>query len=134
MTALSAYALSADVTAAVENTLTAAKKYTDDEAAKLVSKTDFSALSTAIGLDAASSENKVATQNDLTALDNVMHFGGVVTGEPSIEGKTDADVGTVVVDAASGKEYVLIKATDGLKWEVIGDQNTYATKAALTTL
>lgn len=63
-----------------------------------------------------------------------MHFGGVVTGEPTIEGKTDADVGTVVVDTASGKEYVLVKAADGLKWEVIGDQNTYATNATVTAV
>lgn len=134
MTALSAYALSADVTKAVGNALTEAKGYTDTEAGKLVSKADFNTLSTAIGLDQASSANKVVTQKDIATLDNVMHFGGVVTGEPTTEGKTDADVGTVVVDVASGKEYVLIKATDGLKWEVIGDQNTYATKTALTNL
>lgn len=51
MTALSAYALSADVTKAVGNALTEAKGYTDTEAGKLVSKADFNTLSTAIGLD-----------------------------------------------------------------------------------
>lgn len=63
-----------------------------------------------------------------------MHFGGVVTGEPTTEGKTGADVGTVVVDTASGKEYVLVKVSDSLKWEVIGDQNTYATNTTVTAV
>lgn len=62
-----------------------------------------------------------------------MHFGGVVSGEPSTTDKTSADVGTVVVNVENGKEYVLVSA-DGLKWEVIGDQNTYATNTTVTAV
>ena len=78
------------------------------------------------------SDDKLATEkavrDALTSLDNAMHFTGVVDSLPA-SGKA----GDIVVIGATptganlvaGQEYIY----DGKKWELIGDQNTYAKNA-----
>lgn len=120
---------------------TAAKTYADGLCAQLSTTTAETYLSTAtfdaykdeVGLTAASSENPVATKNDIASLDKVMHFKGVVNAVP--ESTEGYEVGDVVLvagatgDAAkdNGKEFVLVNigtdANPNLKWELIGDQN-----------
>lgn len=86
---------------------------------------------------AAASDDKLATEkavrDALNSFDNAMHFAGVVdelpaTGEEgdivvikNEDGK-DAPKGEKLV---AGQEYIW----DGTKWELIGDQNTYAANA-----
>lgn len=96
---------------------------------------DFNTISTAIGLDAASSTNKVATLSDIADLAGAMHFRGAVTPN---EGETDlAALARVIDDPASGdvaiitstsKEYVY----NGTSWIELGDEVLYATKAEVS--
>lgn len=99
-------------------------------ATKLASA-DFAALSTAIGLDAASSTNKVATLSDIADITGAMHFRGAVTPN---EGETDAAaiartitdpaVGDVVIITTNSKEYVYANST----WIELGAEDLYETK------
>ena len=100
----------------------------------------FATLSNDIGLSAANSGNKVATQTDITnaieLFDNVMRFKGVVTAKPTAAG--EYSVGDVVLVYGSsvaednGKEFVLVnkgsQETPNLQWEQIGDQDNCASK------
>ena len=83
--------------------------------------------------EGAATHDKLATEkavrDALTSLDNAMHFAGVVTSLPT-KGMKAGDI--VVIGATqtgsglvAGQEYIY----DGAKWELIGDQNTYAMNA-----
>ena len=83
--------------------------------------------------EGAATHGKLATEkavrDALTSLDNAMHFAGVVTDLPT-KGMKAGDI--VVIGAnptganlVAGQEYIY----DGAKWELIGDQNTYAKNA-----
>ena len=88
------------------------------------------------GSDTVVSEKAVKAYVDgkFTALDNAMHFKGVVTALPTENNKA-GDI--VVIDATptgkdpagkalvQGQEYIW----NGKTWELIGDQNTYAVNA-----
>ena len=54
-----------------------------------------------------------------------MHFKGTVTGDDPSKWTGSYEKGDVVINPATGKEWV--KTETG--WEVIGDQQTYATNA-----
>ena len=96
---------------------------------------DFRSISADIGLDAASSTNKVATLSDIADLAGAMHFRGAVTPN---EGETDfSALGRVITDPKSGdvaiitstsKEYVY----NGTSWIELGDEVLYATKAEVS--
>ena len=89
-----------------------------------------------VGSDKVVSEKAVKAYVDgkFTALDNAMHFKGVVKALPT-EGNKAGDI--VVIDATptgkdpagkalvQGQEYI----HNGTSWELIGDQNTYALNA-----
>ena len=79
------------------------------------------------------SDDKLATEkavrDALTSLDNAMHFTGVVTALP-VEGMKAGDIVVIGGDSiaeglVAGQEYIY----DGAKWELIGDQKTYAMNA-----
>lgn len=83
--------------------------------------------------EGAATHDKLATEkavrDALNSLDNAMHFTGVVSALPT-EGMEAGDI--VVIGASptgeglvAGQEYIY----DGEKWELIGDQNTYAKNA-----
>ena len=87
---------------------------------------------TSIAATGSASDNKLATEkavrDALNSLDNAMHFSGVVKALPA-SGKA-GDI--VVIDATptgeglvAGQEYIY----DGKKWELIGDQKSYAMNA-----
>ena len=96
---------------------------------------DFRSISADIGLDAASSTNKVATLSDIADLAGAMHFRGAVAPN---EGETDLQaLARVITDPASGdvaiitstsKEYVY----NGTSWIELGDEVLYATKAEVS--
>ena len=70
---------------------------------------------------------------DATAFGNVMSFKGVVTELPS-ESNVSGDIVVIGADPTGtglvqGQEYIY----DGTKWELIGDQNTYAVNAYSST-
>lgn len=74
-----------------------------------------------------------AVSVDATAFGNVMKFRGVVASTADV---TSPKAGDIVIigssptgGAVTGQEYIY----DGSKWELIGDQNTYATKAYVDT-
>ena len=154
---LTGYALSTDVTTLVESALTAAEGYatsaittannytdtqinalsgTADE--KFLLKTTFSTISTDIGLDRASSTDKVVVQSDIADLAGAMHFIGTVTLN---EGETVAEAaariypdhtvaaGDVVVVTSTSKEYVYA----GGQWVELGDEDLYAKKSEVYT-
>lgn len=99
---------------------------------------DFSALSNEIGLSAATSSNKVVTQQDIADLAGAMHFVGPITLN---DGETVAQAvarlypdhtavgGDIVIDTATSKEYLYT----GSAWIELGDEVLYATKAELDT-
>lgn len=96
---------------------------------------DFNAISTTIGLNAASSTNKVATLSDIADLAGAMHFRGAVTPN---EGETDYEaLARAIVDPASG-DVAIITATskeyvyNGTAWIELGDEALYATKAEVS--
>lgn len=91
----------------------------------------------AISANGSASDDKLATEkavrDALNSLDNAMHFTGVVDSLPASgkagdivviknEDGKDAPKGANLV---AGQEYIY----DGAKWELIGDQNTYAKNA-----
>lgn len=88
---------------------------------------------TSIAASGSASDNKLATEkavrDALNSLDNAMHFAGVVTALPT----KDMKAGDIVVIGATptgeglvaGQEYIY----DGTKWELIGDQKSYAMNA-----
>ena len=87
---------------------------------------------TSIAVKDSASDDKLATEkavrDALNSLDNAMHFAGVVKALPASGNAGDI----VVIDATptgeglvAGQEYIY----DGKKWELIGDQNTYAKNA-----
>lgn len=96
---------------------------------------DFRSISANIGLDAASSTNKVATLSDIADLNGAMHFRGAITPN---EGETDrAALGRLIKDPAAGdvaiitstsKEYVYTNTG----WVELGDEVLYATKAEVS--
>lgn len=124
---------------------TAAKTYANNLCAELSTTTAGTYLSTAtfdaykdeVGLTAASASNQVATKADISALDGVMHFKGVVNAVPtSTEGYEVGDVVLVTgssVEGDNGKEFVLVEVGGNKKWEQIGDQDHYATKSYVDT-
>ena len=144
LTQLTGYALSTDVDALVaavsaatyESAFADASAYTDEQIAGLsidnyMLTSTFSTISTEIGLNRASSTDPVVVSSDIAALDNVMHFKGVVNAVPtSTTGYEAGDVVIVAgssVEADNGKEFVLVDEGGTLKWEQIGDQNAIST-------
>lgn len=96
---------------------------------------DFRSISADIGLDAASSTNKVATLSDIADLAGAMHFRGAVTpneGETDIQALarviTDPASGDVAIITSTSKEYVY----NGSSWVELGDEVLYATKAEVS--
>ncbi len=94
--------------------------------------TAFAALSAEIGLDAASSTNKVVTKQDIEDLAGAMHFRGAIT---PAEGESDAAaIARVITDPKAG-DLVIITTTSkeylysGTAWIELGDEVLYATKA-----
>lgn len=97
-----------------------------------VTTTPVEAITTSsVGSDTVVSEKAVKAYVDgkFKALDNAMHFKGVVTALPT-ENNKDGDI--VVIGAGAtgeglvqGQEYIW----NGTSWELIGDQNTYAVNA-----
>lgn len=140
---LSNYALSADVTTLVAtvsaDTLIAANGYTDGQVealsgtidGKFLTQSDFSTISTTIGLDAANADNKVVTLSDIADLTGAMHFRGAITPQ---EGETDQkaiarvvtdpEAGDVVVITTTSKEYLYSVSS----WIELGDEDLYAKK------
>ena len=96
---------------------------------------DFRSISADIGLDAASSTNKVATLSDIADLAGAMHFRGAVTpneGETDLQALarliTDPASGDVAIITSTSKEYVF----NGTSWIELGDEVLYATKAEVS--
>ena len=88
---------------------------------------------TSIAASGSASDDKLATEkavrDALNSLDNAMHFAGVKKALPT-EGMKAGDI--IVIDAnptgeglVVGQEYIY----DGTKWELIGDQKSYAMNA-----
>ena len=84
-----------------------------------------------VGSDKVVSEKAVKAYVDgkFTALDNAMHFKGVVKALPT-EGNKAGDIVVIGADPTGeglvqGQEYIY----NGSSWELIGDQNTYALNA-----
>ena len=86
-----------------------------------------------IAASGSASNDKLATEkavrDALNSLDNAMHFAGVKKSLPT-EGMKAGDI--IVIDATptgsglvAGQEYIY----DGAKWELIGDQKSYAMNA-----
>ena len=75
--------------------------------------------------------NKVATMADISDLNGVMHFLGVVSSAPSSSTitignkKVKAKTGDVVIVASTSKEYLY----NGSSWLELGDEVLYAKKA-----
>lgn len=116
---------------------------------------DKSVATTIRASDTASNDylaTEKAVRDALNNLDNAMHFKGVVAALPS-ENNSDGDIvvigaspsgyvtpagqgastageGDVNAALVAGQEYIW----DGTKWELIGDQNTYAAAATVTAL
>lgn len=121
------------LTALVDNTRTTLNTVSAD----YLKATTFSTLSTEIGLNEASSTNKVVTKKDIEDLAGAMHFRDSITPN---EGESDADAiarvitdpkaGDLVIITTSSKEYVY----SGSKWVELGDESLYATKAEVATL
>ena len=69
---------------------------------------------------------------DATAFGNVMHFQGVYSSPYDLENPQSGDI-IIIGSASSGSSYVngqeWIFDDKAYDWELIGDQNTYATKA-----
>ncbi len=111
-----------DAAAAVEAQLTAYVKYADVKST-------------------VSESNKVVTEEDIKDLTNVMHFLGTIVPN---DGESDtaaavrlfptAKKGDVVISTKTSKEYVYVSDTAGTEtdWREFGDENSYATKTALT--
>ena len=80
---------------------------------------------------AAGSVSKVEV--NASAFANVMKFRGVVASTANVTSPASGDIVVIGADptggAVTGQEYIY----DGSKWELIGDQNTYATKAYVDT-
>jgi hypothetical protein len=126
------FAISADQVIGLSESL-------DSRFAEKLDKIDFANLSNEIGLSAASSTDKVATQSYVNEavkdLAGAMHFRDAITPE---ENQTDKDAidkaiinpkaGDVVIITTTSKEYVY----DGSDWIELGDESLYATKAELT--
>lgn len=86
--------------------------------------------------EGAATHDKLATEkavrDALTSLDNAMHFTGVVTSLPASGKAGDivvigpaAEGATLPNGLVAGQEYIY----DGKKWELIGDQKSYASNA-----
>lgn len=132
------FALSADVTKLVGDAIDGLSTTVD---ADYLKKTDFNTISTTIGLDAASSTNKVVTLSDIADLAGAMHFRGAVT---PTEGQSDEaaiaayytsqsltpEAGDVVIITTNSKEYVY----NGTQWIELGAEDLYATKAEVATV
>lgn len=75
-----------------------------------------------------------AVKVDATAFGNVMHFRDAVSNTANVNDPAAGDIVVIagVTDSEStfknGQEYIY---TNGNTWELIGDQNTYAIKAAV---
>ena len=96
---------------------------------------DFRSISADIGLDAASSTNKVATLSDIADLTGAMHFRGAVTpngGETDLSALArliaDPASGDVAIITSTSKEYVYANG----KGVELGDEVLYATKAEVS--
>lgn len=97
--------------------------------AQIAAISSATATSTANGVTVSvttSGGSVTAVQVDAAAFGNVMHFAGVVSAPTEITGPASGDI--VVIGSqpdtgyVTGQEYIY----DGTKWEVIGDQSTYA--------
>ena len=127
-------ALTSDVNT-IKTDLAATKTTLNTVSSDYLKASDFRSISADIGLDAASSTNKVATLSDIADLAGAMHFRGAVTPN---EGETDLQaLARVITDPASGdvaiitstsKEYVF----NGTSWIELGDEVLYATKAEVS--
>ena len=92
---------------------------------------------TSIAASGFASDNMLATEKAvreaLNSLDNAMHFTGVVTylpesgkaGDIVVIGANPTGANPTGANLVAGQEYIY----DGKKWELIGDQNTYAMNA-----
>jgi hypothetical protein len=89
--------------------------------------TDFAALCAEIGLNEATSDNKVVTKKDIADLAGAMHFKGAVE---TLDKVTDPKAGDVVIITSTSKEYVYSNDT----WVELGDELIYATKAEVNTV
>jgi hypothetical protein len=80
---------------------------------------------------------RAAIDEKFAGLDTAMHFIGVVTALPQSANEGDIVVvgtGGSTAGLVEGQEYVYCATAPGAstyKWELIGDQQTYATKAAV---
>lgn len=127
-------ALTSDVNT-IKTDLSETKTTLNTVSSDYLKASDFRSISADIGLDAASSTNKVATLSDIADLAGAMHFRGAVTPN---EGETDLQaLARVITDPASGdvaiitstsKEYVY----NGTSWIELGDEVLYATKAEVS--
>ena len=88
---------------------------------KKLNKSDFVALCTEIGLDAATKDNKVVTKQDITDLNGAMHFRDAVE---KLDDVKDPKAGDVVIIISTSKEYVYANN----QWIELGDEKLYATK------
>ena len=70
----------------IKTDLAATKTTLNTVSSDYLKASDFRSISADIGLDAASSTNKVATLSDIADLAGAMHFRGAVTPN---EGETD---------------------------------------------
>ena len=108
-----------------------------------LSAAEFAALSNDIGLSAATNANPVVTKNDIADLAGAMHFIGTATlSSESEDAKAclvrtypSAKKGDVAIIVSTSKEYVYVSDTAGQTagWIELGDEDLYATKAALAT-
>ena len=88
---------------------------------KKLNKSDFVALCTEIGLDAATKDNKVVTKQDIADLNGAMHFRDAVE---KLDDVKDPKAGDVVIIISTSKEYVYANN----QWIELGDEKLYATK------
>lgn len=102
---------------------------------------DFTDLSNLIGLSAATGQNHVVTQDDIKALEGVLHFRGATgddkvvddyTGKPNdiARYKNENPIqGDVILHSKTSKEFVFSGTfNDSGKWIELGDEDLYAKK------
>ena len=127
-------ALTADVNN-ISTDLAETKNTLNTVSSDYLKASDFRSISADIGLDAASSTNKVATLSDIADLAGAMHFRGAVTpneGETDLQALarliTDPASGDVAIITSTSKEYVY----NGTSWVELGDEVLYAKKSEVS--
>lgn len=135
-----------NVTTVSANALTVNGKTVEEIAdSRITASTLAGSISSSTGTSLVNEGQVVGYVSErLKSLDNAMHFLGVGTvTETEVDGKytiavtapagTTPAKGDIVIDSSTGLEAICTDAT-GPKWELIGDNGVYATKADFESL